>query len=404
MKIRRLTIIFTFLILVLMCSAIIALAESPNITSFSSEEKVINDTVGVEGKFKIKINQTVNVSWLINGAEAQKNESIVEASYINKSAVEGNWNITAIAENQNGTATQMWIWNVAQKPSIVSPMVSTLTKPMPLWIPMVLLIIIVIYTALFKIMLTAGHRDRGYDEIERENKSLRKGIKEREKEIMQKEDENKKYKGEIRRMREDYEEYETNKTKTEVFREKCLGEFKEIGLRGKKIKEKTTEDIADIDPFREEEGEALGAAFREYFRLISFIKAVLKGKEQVYWEEKTKSHELIEKLEKRGIDVELYKKLLEGSNVEGLKVLHSSLNYVNERLGEKEFDSKTIKRLKETREKIDMIGDWGIKIVPSQLLDFCEKLIKETSLPEEVYPREKTVETILDLINEMYVK
>ena len=430
MRIRRLTIPFAFLILLLMSIGIIALAEPPNITSFSPKEKVINDTVGAERKFEIKINQAVNVSWLINGAEVQKNESVIEASYINKSAVEVNWNITAIAENQNGTAIQTWIWNVAPKPSIVSSIVSTLSRPIPLWFLIVLLILVVISTASFTIILTARPRVKEYGELEKENKTLQKDIKERKGEIKQKENiikklekENKtlqkdikerekeirqrdeKFEEKIRRMKKDYEEYESNKREINGFRENCLDEFKEIKFSGEKIKEKTIESVADVDPFRDEDEEALKMALNEYWKLISLIKKSVKEKEQIYEEEKRQSSELIGKLEKEGIKVGLYKKLLEDSNADGLKVLHSSLNYMNARLGKREFNPETIRKLKETREKINkMMVDWGIKIVPSKLLDFCEKLIKETPLPEGVYQTEKTVEAIINLINEMYIR
>lgn len=404
--IKGVTIIFAFLILLLIGSAIIS-AAPPNVTSWKPEETVVNNTVGNESEFEIKINQTVNVGWLINGGEVQTNESATEASYTNKSAVEGIWNVTAIAENQNGTASQMWIWNVAPKPSIVSSIIPTLLKPIfPIWFLITLLVLVVISTALFTIyILTAKPGVKEDEELKKKNKALQKDIKECEKRDRQKGGIIEKDKEEIRRMKKNYEEYESNKEKINKFREKCLDEFKEIRFNGERMKEKAVESVANVEPFQEEEGEALGTALMEYWKLISSIKKTIKEKEQIYEEEKRKSYELIGKLEKEGIDVGLYKKLLEGSNTDGLKVLHSSLDYINVRLGEKEFNPETIKRLNETREKINkMMVDWGIKIVPSKLLDFCEKLIKETSLPEEVYPNEKTVETIIDWVNEMYIK
>ena len=404
--IKGVTIIFAFLILLLIGSAIIS-AAPPNVTSWKPEETVVNNTVGNESEFEIKINQTVNVGWLINGGEVQTNESVTEASYTNKSAVEGIWNVTAIAENQNGTASQMWIWNVAPKPSILSSIISTLLKPIfPIWFLIVLLVLVVISTASFTATRTRRSAVSKEDkELKKKNKELQNDIKVYKKRINQKEDIIEKRKREIERIKKEYGEYERNKSKIKNFREKCLGEFEEIRLSGKKIKEKTIESVADVEPFREEEGEALSIALKEYEKLISLIKKAIKEKERIYKEERRKSHELVEKLEREGIDVEQFKKLLEDSNTDGLKVLHSSLDYINVRLGEKEFNPETIKRLNETREKINkMMVDWGIKIVPSKLLDFCEKLIKETSLPEEVYPNEKTVETIIDWVNEMYIK
>lgn len=405
MKIRILAITSAFLILLLMSnSSIIAFAEPPTITFFSPTMDVINDTVGAEREFEIKIDQIVNVSWLINGTEVQTNESITEASYINKSAIEGIWNITAIAENQNGTATQTWIWNVAPKPSIASAIIATLSKPIfPIWFLIVILALVVISTALFTLIRITRPEDREYKEFKdpkHYNKKLQKDIERYRKGIKQRD-------AIIERKKKEYGEYERNKGTIKNFREKCLEELKEIRLSGERIKEKTMERVAGIEPepFRDENEEALKMALYEYGRLISSIKAVTKEKEQIYEEEKRQSSELIGKLEKEGINVGLYTELLEDSNADGLKVLHSSLNYMNARLDKREFNSKTIRKLEETRERINsMMVDWGIKIVPSTLLDFCDELLKETSLPEEVSPNEKTVEAIIRLINEMYIK
>lgn len=405
MKIRILAITSAFLILLLMSnSSIIAFAEPPTITFFSPTMDVINDTVGAEREFEIKIDQIVNVSWLINGTEVQTNESITEASYINKSAIEGIWNITAIAENQNGTATQTWIWNVAPKPSIASAIIATLSKPIfPIWSLIVILALVVIFTALFTLIRITRPEDREYKEfkdLKHYNEKLQEDIERYRKEIKQRD-------AIIERKKKKYGEYERNKGTIKNFREKCLEELKEIRLSGERIKEKTMERVAGIEPepFRDENKEALKMALYEYGRLISSIKAVTKEKEQIYEEEKRQSSELIGKLEKKGINVGLYTELLEDSNADGLKVLHSFLNYMNARLDKREFNSKTIRKLEETRERIDsMMVDWGIKIVPSTLLDFCDELLKETSLPEEVSPNEKTVEAIIRLINEMYIK
>lgn len=412
MKIRILAITSAFLILLLMSnSSIIAFAEPPTITFFSPTMDVINDTVGAEREFEIKIDQIVNVSWLINGTEVQTNESITEASYINKSAIEGIWNITAIAENQNGTATQTWIWNVAPKPSIASAIIATLSKPIfPIWFLIVILALVIISTALFTLIRITRPEDREYKEfkdpkhynkkLQEDNKKLQEDIEQYRKRIKQRD-------AIIERKKKEYGEYERNKGTIKNFREKCLEELKEIRLSGERIKEKTMERVAGIEPepFRDENKEALKMALYEYGRLISSIKAVTKEKEQIYEEEKRQSSELIGKLEKKGINVGLYTELLEDSNADGLKVLHSFLNYMNARLDKREFNSKTIRKLEETRERIDsMMVDWGIKIVPSTLLDFCDELLKETSLPEEVSPNEKTVEAIIRLINEMYIK
>ena len=40
----------------------------------------VNDYIGVERTFKITINQTVDVSWQINGTEVQTNASVYDVS------------------------------------------------------------------------------------------------------------------------------------------------------------------------------------------------------------------------------------------------------------------------------------------------------------------------------------
>ncbi|CAD6491938.1 MAG: Subtilase family protein [Candidatus Argoarchaeum ethanivorans] len=87
----------------------------PNITS-SAPPSNVNDTDGSSRTFNISINQTVNVTWQINGTVVQFNTSVTETSYTNTSAVIGVWNVSAVASNTNGTAVQTWIWNITEMP------------------------------------------------------------------------------------------------------------------------------------------------------------------------------------------------------------------------------------------------------------------------------------------------
>ena len=86
---------------------------APTITSYSPAEATVSDTEGATRTFSIATNQTVNVSWLINGTEVQTNEGVTTASYTNTSAAVGTWNVSAIASNENGTAMRTWTWHVA---------------------------------------------------------------------------------------------------------------------------------------------------------------------------------------------------------------------------------------------------------------------------------------------------
>jgi hypothetical protein len=83
----------------------------PEITSYAPESPV-DDYVGATRTFEITINQTVNVSWQINGTEVQTDTSVTAASYTNTSAANGSWNVSAIVTNANGTDMQTWTWTV----------------------------------------------------------------------------------------------------------------------------------------------------------------------------------------------------------------------------------------------------------------------------------------------------
>ncbi|RCV62788.1 copper-binding protein (NosD) [Methanophagales archaeon] len=86
-------------------------AEPPEITYYAPKSPV-NDTRNATRTFNITINQSVNVSWQINGTTVQANEGLTEASYTNTSAVIGTWNVSVIVSNANGTDMQTWIWTV----------------------------------------------------------------------------------------------------------------------------------------------------------------------------------------------------------------------------------------------------------------------------------------------------
>lgn len=89
---------------------------APNITSWNPVEAIVNDMEGASRTFNITINQTVNVSWLINGTQVSNETGVTEASYTNTSAAVGIWNVSVVVKNANGTDVYMWIWAV-QAPS-----------------------------------------------------------------------------------------------------------------------------------------------------------------------------------------------------------------------------------------------------------------------------------------------
>ena len=91
----------------------------PNITAWNPVDAVINNTEGESRTFNITVNQTVDISWRINGTEVQINESVTEAAYMNASAVFGTWNFSVIATNTSIELSDMraWIWHVTLKPT-----------------------------------------------------------------------------------------------------------------------------------------------------------------------------------------------------------------------------------------------------------------------------------------------
>ena len=92
----------------------------PAITSFAPPSPV-NDTVCTWRTFNVSVNQTVNVSWYLNESLLFTNETVTEANCTLHAAWPGEHNVSAIATNQNGTATQMWIWNVTGLTSVAIP-------------------------------------------------------------------------------------------------------------------------------------------------------------------------------------------------------------------------------------------------------------------------------------------
>lgn len=91
-------------------------AQPPVITNFTPEISNVTDTTGGPTRtFTINVNQTVDVSWQIDGREVSNQTSVNVSSYSNNSATAGLWNISVLARNANGTDMQTWIWNVAQQ-------------------------------------------------------------------------------------------------------------------------------------------------------------------------------------------------------------------------------------------------------------------------------------------------
>lgn len=82
-----------------------------NITSYSPISPII-DNEGATQTFNLAFNQTVDLEWYINGTQVNSNSNVITANYTNTSAKQGTWELSAVANNSNGSVVQTWIWNV----------------------------------------------------------------------------------------------------------------------------------------------------------------------------------------------------------------------------------------------------------------------------------------------------
>jgi hypothetical protein len=113
-------------------------AGSPGITAWGPVESVVNNTEGELRTFNISVNQTVDISWQINGTEVQTEEAVTEAVYTNTSAVAGTWNVSVIATNTMTGLSDMrvWIWNVTPALSATpTPVLNISTTPISMPTP-----------------------------------------------------------------------------------------------------------------------------------------------------------------------------------------------------------------------------------------------------------------------------
>ena len=107
-------------------------AGSPGITAWSPVESFVNNTEGESRTFNISVNQTVDISWQINGTEVQTEAAVTEAVYTNTSAVAGTWNVSVILTNAITELYDLhtWIWHVTPAPTATpTPVLNITTTP-----------------------------------------------------------------------------------------------------------------------------------------------------------------------------------------------------------------------------------------------------------------------------------
>jgi hypothetical protein len=84
----------------------------PNIIGIGPVSSDISDHEGAARTFNITVNQTVDISWTVNGTVLQTIEGTTSDTYTNSNARPGIHTVQAVATNPNGTDTQTWNWNV----------------------------------------------------------------------------------------------------------------------------------------------------------------------------------------------------------------------------------------------------------------------------------------------------
>lgn len=87
---------------------------APDITSYTPSVTTYLDTLGHTSNFSITANQTVNVTWYVDGNSVSTDTNVTTSTYSNSSNAIGIWNLTAIVSNAQGTDSQTWSWDVAQ--------------------------------------------------------------------------------------------------------------------------------------------------------------------------------------------------------------------------------------------------------------------------------------------------
>lgn len=93
----------------------------PVITNFTPETAEVTDVVGGETRtFTINVDQVVNVSWQVNGTEVSNSTDVINSSFSGNNSITGILNVTAVARNANGTATNKWIWKIVSSKTQLS--------------------------------------------------------------------------------------------------------------------------------------------------------------------------------------------------------------------------------------------------------------------------------------------
>ena len=89
----------------------------PLISLSSPSSASVSNTTGDSQTFIATVDQIANITWILDGVILYTNTSVTTASYNNISAQAGEYNVTVLAENANGTDQKNWTWTVAASPA-----------------------------------------------------------------------------------------------------------------------------------------------------------------------------------------------------------------------------------------------------------------------------------------------
>ena len=84
----------------------------------SSPSSPVYDLAEKKRNFTISADQTVNVSWKIGNRYVLNETGVTTSTYSNGSAVLGNWTITVMITNRNGTDSETWDWAVLSEAKV----------------------------------------------------------------------------------------------------------------------------------------------------------------------------------------------------------------------------------------------------------------------------------------------
>ncbi|MCD4814936.1 MAG: hypothetical protein K8R06_00885, partial [Methanosarcinales archaeon] len=84
----------------------------PSITSRVPDSDTVETNNGSSQTFKIDFDQTVNVTWYLDGSPMQNETDKTTSSSFSDSSPEGEYNVTVEIENSYGADSKIWTWSV----------------------------------------------------------------------------------------------------------------------------------------------------------------------------------------------------------------------------------------------------------------------------------------------------